>query len=99
MADKKQAITARRGEKGTPDFQEASGFCNVYSDAELGRLVSAGLAAEHAPMLNEIIVIRAQDGLRRTLADVSVEGQLRKASPEVKARVKALIAEAMRAAK
>lgn len=49
------------------------GTVNIYTDEELALLCDAGLTDEHAVLLNQIVVIRAQDTLRRTMRGQSVE--------------------------
>lgn len=94
MPKLKERITASTGKKGTSDYAEASGVCDLYDETELAALVKAGLLPEHAPMLNEIVKIRAMDAIRPQSASAKLAGELRAAPADVQAQIKALLSKA-----
>ena len=68
---KRTTATDKQGKVKTWGSQEGS--VNIYTDEELATLCDAGLTDEHAVLLNQIVVIRAQDALRRTMRGQTTE--------------------------
>ena len=82
-----------------------TGSINVYDDDELSELKDAGLSDYHADLLNQIIVIRAQDVIRQTMRGKSAldpetkqlakdARDAMKLDPSVRAQIEALLAKA-----
>ena len=82
-----------------------TGSINVYSNDELHKLKNAGLSDYHAELLNQIIVIRAQDVIRQAMRGKSAldpatkqlakdARDAMKLDPSVRAQIEALLAKA-----
>lgn len=68
-----EKIVAKTTKTADKSIKTGTGTVELYEDDELQELEDAGLLPEHREMLNSILVIRAQDEIRRTLVDDSPE--------------------------
>lgn len=57
-----EATTTLEGKKVTKE-----GTVSLYDQAEMDLFVEAGMKKEHCELLNSIVVIRAQDALRKEI--------------------------------
>ena len=101
--DQRTSCEFRKDPKSLKDWAVRNGTVNVYDDDELELLEEAGLSKDHQTLLNQIIVIRAQDAIRQTMrgsTDLETKQIAKRASaaskmsPEFRAKLEALLAEA-----
>jgi hypothetical protein len=100
--DQRASCTFETDAKSGKEWAVRTGSVNVYDDDELELLAEAGLSGDHQKLLNQIIVIRAQDAIRQTMRGSASDPQARalakqvskaaKASPELMKQIEALLA-------
>lgn len=80
-----QEIEARTKQTADGTEKVAKGTVKLYEPDDLSRLVRAGMLEEHCKKLNAILIIRAQDDLRKELVE---EDPIKIAQKKLKQAVK-----------